>query len=146
MVELGVGKNLSTKIFVLVMGILLVGGLFATTAFYFVVNPPMDKTSAELSGSPVTSEPVSLILNLSSPDDNLMVSSPDLLVSGKTSPGATVLLSANNSDQILDTNKGDFSATVKLTTGVNEFQIAAFDDLGNSKEEQRTVYYSKEKL
>lgn len=96
---------------------------------------------------PVTSEPVSLTLNLSSPEDNSLVFSEDLLIQGKTSPKAVVILSTNSSDLLLEpTPQGDFSVSVKLQPGLNLLSINAFDQAGIQKTENRTIYYSEEKI
>lgn len=99
------------------------------------------------STGPVTQEPVSLTLNLASPDDNLLVFDPDILIEGKTTPGSTALLSFDDNDQVINVNNtGDFSATAKLQSGINQFIITVFDESGNTKTEERTVFYSTEKI
>lgn len=123
-------------------------------AFYFISHNqlfslPIPKGSTAVSPvtKPVTSKPVSLTLNLSAPEDNLLTFDPDLLLQGKTSPQAKVILILEKEDLALEANNfGDFSTTVKLTEGVNNITVAAFDNLGNKKSEERTVFYSKEKI
>ena len=126
----------------LVMLFLIVG----ITGFY-LYNQSKPETGPNLNFQPVTKGPVNLTFNLSSPDDNILVYDGNLLVQGKASQGAVVLMSLNDEDQILDlSSSGDFSITAKLDEGLNELQISAVDSLGNSKVEARTVYFSKEKL
>ncbi len=97
--------------------------------------------------SPVTSEPSALILNLSNPEENSLVFEKDLLIQGKSSPKATIVLSSDDEDLVVEAkSEGDFSTVVKLKNGANEFLITAFDHLGNSKSERRVIYYSPEKL
>lgn len=138
-------RKLSIPAFIFSMlGILLVslGGLLL---LYKILNPQM-KTNYML-GLPVTREPVSLILNLHSPDDDWLVFMPELLVSGKTLPKTMVLISLPQKDLMIEANiLGDFSSTVTLNPGVSQISVAAFDNLGNSKIENRTVYYSLEKI
>lgn len=96
---------------------------------------------------PVTSKPASLTLDLSNPGENLLVFTSDLLIQGKTLPEATVILSLNDHDQVLNVSaQGHFSQTIKLQEGLNELTVAAFDNQGNGKNEARTIYYSTEKL
>lgn len=103
--------------------------------------------SSLVTSSPVTTEPVSISLNLSSPDDNILVFESSILISGKTSPNATVILSLDEEDRIIEAKaSGNFSDTVKLKEGVNNLIISTFDNQGNGKSESRTIYYSKEKL
>lgn len=116
-------------------------------SFYYFWGSYKKPISPFIASGPVTSSPVSLILNLSSPDDNLLIFDADLLVQGKTSKGAGVIISSNEEDQIIEPgNQGNFSATLKLQQGVNNLLVSTFDNLGNIKSEQRIVYYSKEKL
>ena len=123
---------------------LAAGGYFAWVHFS---SNPLTLQTPKLSYNPVTQEPVSLTLDLSSPDDNSLVFSEDLLVQGKASPNAVVFLSVNDADQVLDVNsQGDFSQTIKLQKGVNQIYVGASDSGGNTKGETRVVYYSTDKI
>lgn len=115
--------------------------------FYFFLNPPVSEAEFLLKSSPVTQKPISLTQTLSSPDDNLLIFEPDLLIQGKTAPHTIVILSTNEDDQILQSgNFGDFSASIKLDKGVNNLSTTVFDNSGTSKTEYRTIYYSTEKI
>lgn len=139
-------RTLSPATFIISMIFLLMVPLGATFYLYLSINDlPYEKL--DVLTVPVTQEPVSLTLNLSSPDDNVFTTSSDLLVQGKTSPKAEIILSTEAEDFVLETSSsGSFSTTIRLTEGVNSIEVSAFDDLGNNKDEQRTVYYSKEKI
>ncbi len=137
---IGTGFFIISMLGIFITGLLILGGL------YLFLNQETLKKQ-EVGISPVTSEPVSLTLNLSSPDDNLLVFEPDILIQGKTTPNSTVLLSAADKDIALDTTPdGNFSLTLKLVTGLNNLSLTVFDPQGNSKSEKRTVYYSQEKI
>lgn len=139
-------RTLSPTTFIIAMILLLMVPLGATFYLYFSINASPYEKSNGLT-IPVTQEPVSLILNLSSPDDNVFTTSSEALVQGKTSPRADIIVSTEKEDFVLEvSSSGSFSATIRLTEGVNSIEVSAFDDLGNNKEEQRTVYYSKEKI
>lgn len=136
---------LSFKIFILSMLVILLIGFAFLGLMYLFLNPSTASTPLSLQ-KPVTTEPVSLTLNLSSPDNNLLVFDPDILVQGQTSEGATVILDTDNADFVPDLSGGNFSATVKLQPGLNQLTVTSFDDTGNSKSENRVVYYSTEKI
>ncbi len=139
-------KYLTIKAFAILLTVVLLIVLIAVAGF-FIILARNSQISYGLNGTPVTTAPVSFVLNVSSPDDNSLVYDPNVLLQGKTSPGATILVSMNTADQVITvSDKGDFSSTLKLDNGVNTVIIAAFDDAGNSKTEYRTLYYSKEKL
>lgn len=112
--------------------------------YFFLNNTP--KSAPVLSQGPVTSEPVSLTLALTNPDDNILVFSSDLLIQGTTSPNSTVLISSDDDQIIQADSKGNFSSSIKVSEGVNQLEVTAFDNQGNSKSEVRTVYYSTEKI
>ncbi|MFH0936975.1 MAG: hypothetical protein V1808_01635 [Candidatus Daviesbacteria bacterium] len=139
-------RKLSPLHFSLSMLVIFLVSLVYITALYFLLNPkPVENYLT--SGFPVTTKPVSLTLNLTNPDDNLLVFDSDLLIQGKTSPNSSVVISLDDQDLVSQISKdGDFSTTVKLQSGVNYIMVAVFDGEENSKTESRTVYYSTEKL
>lgn len=142
-------KILSTKTFILAVLAILLSGLTFIAGLYYILNYQYQSSNISplLSGSPVTSEPVSLTLNLTDPGDNLLTTSAAILVSGKTSPMGIVILNLNEDYSSLEaTTGGDFSATLKLAGGVNKLKVTVFDSLGNSKTDTRTLYYSTEKI
>lgn len=139
-------KALSLKAFAVAMTLVLSLGLIFFVGLHFYLQKSGAITPAILQG-PVTDKPVSLTLNLSDPDDNKLVFNSELLIQGQTASGATVILSSEAQDMILEpNNKGSFSATTKLQPGLNLLTVTVFDSSGNSKSENRTVYYSQEKI
>ncbi len=128
------------------LGLIFILGLFFIGAIYYILNLT-PKPQFNFSGVSLTSEPVSLELNLNSPDDEIIVFDPDLLISGETTKGSTVILSLFEDDIPLEVSSdGNFSYTLKLDTGYNRLVVTSFDPNGNSKTESRTIYYSKEKI
>ncbi len=139
-------RTLSTKVVAISLTLLLLLGIAFIIILYFLINPGSTQKYG-FDGSPVTNAPVSFVLNVTSPDDNSLVNDPNVLLQGKTSPQATIIVSFDNKDQSVEVDKdGNFNATLKMDAGVNNFSITAFDNTGNSKTESRTLYYSKEKI
>lgn len=139
-------KNISTTSFIFSMLVILLLGSAFFLALHFYLNPKQIPVTFQ-NYQPVTTLPVSLTLDLSNPDDNLLVFDSSLLVSGKTVTGALIIITLNNQNQLLTANPdGYFSQTVKLSPQVNQLSVSAFDNLGNYKSEQRTIYFSEEKL
>lgn len=139
-------RNMSATSFIFAMLIILILGSAFFLALHFYLNPQQIPVTFQ-NYQPVTTLPVSLTLDLSNPDDNLLVFDSNVLVSGKTVPGALVLITANDQNQIITASSdGYFSQTVKLSPQVNQLSISAFDNLGSYKSEQRTIYFSEEKL
>lgn len=107
--------------------------------------PPL--TSLSLPIKPVTSLPTGLTLNLSSPDENQLVFDNNVLLQGKTNPGSRILVSFESSDLALEPSpSGEFSTTIFMDEGLNQFTVTAINDEGELKQEERTVYFSKERI
>lgn len=137
---------LSTKTFVISHIVILTLGLIFFGGLYYILY--QDKFQpALLNYIPVTREPVSLFLEVSSPEDEIMVTGDSLLISGKTGPDFTVIISDNDTEAGLQSGKdGGFSKVITLDEGANIVEITAFDTEGNKKTVTRAIYYSKEKL
>lgn len=139
-------KKLSTRTFVLSHITILIAGLGFLAGLYFFLNSD-NKVAEWVRSGPLTSRPTSFSLDLTSPDDNILVFEKNVTISGKTTPKASVIISVNDHDLGFEANiLGDFSKVISLEPGLNEISINAFDNLGNSKNVQRTIYYSEEKL
>lgn len=138
-------KPLPSPLFFLSMVTVLVFGLGGLLALYIILNPPQSKNLTSI--FPVTTQPVSLVLSLHNPEDYTLTFTPEVMLSGTTSPGSVIVLTTDKKDLVLKaSSSGSFSVAVKLEGGVNNLTVAAFDGLGNSKSEARTIYYSKEKI
>ena len=125
--------------------ILLVGFIFTGWLFYLDLQNQKPKQYS-LTG-PVTREPSSLILELNTPDDNLLTFDSSLLISGKTQGNTEVLITSLDLDLVTKSRPdGNFSATFSLTEGLNEIKIIPVNTKGEQKEIDRTIYYSKEKI
>lgn len=131
----------------LIFLILILGLVSTVVFFYFLASTKNPQQETFFPLSPITKEPDSLILSISTPSEDKLVFESDLLIQGRSSPQALAILSLNSYEEILELNSdGDFSIIVKLESGLNYLLIGAFDELGNSKVEERIIYYSKEKL
>lgn len=123
------------------MGLSFIFGLY----YYLNIQNPPTTFSTKL--GELTKAPKSLRLDLDQPDDDLLSLDESIIVSGKTSPNAEVLISSNFDDFVIKSNSdGNFSTILHLDEGVNLITLAVFDQNGDSRTKARTVYYSKEKI
>ncbi len=138
------------RVFVIAVIAIVVLGLGFAGGLHYILNVQYQHPNQQaglLDKGPVTREPVSLTLDLTNPDDNSISFESSVLISGKTSPNAVIILDLNHEYTSLEANSdGNFSTTLHLETGVNNLTTTAFDDLGNSKTDSRIVYYSTEKI
>lgn len=134
---------LSTKTFVLSHLTLLTIALIFFGALYYILYPERFAPEGP-NYNPVTKEPVSLFLELTSPEDDILVNDPSLVISGETSPNTAVIISNNQTDAALQSNKkGEFSKVFTLSPGANIIEINAFDEEGNFKSATKSVYYEE---
>lgn len=138
-------QKLSPKIFWLSQAAILFLGLTFLGTLYYLLYTPGQEVS--LQAGPVTSYPRTLRIDLDQPDDNVLTFSSSLLVSGSTLADLPVLISSESQDSVvLAGENGSFSTVIKLSEGVNNLTVVVFDPAGETKQLERTVYYSKEKI
>lgn len=147
--------HLSFKVFLMSQVVILLAGLTFLGGLYYILNKDSFKQKALTLQGPVTNEPLSFSLDIRDPDDEVVVFSPEITINGNTSPKAVVMISNTTEQPTADGDidqgveaggKGEFSLPVSLMEGLNFINISAFDQFGNTKNETRTIYYSKEKL
>jgi hypothetical protein len=140
-------KKLSTKQFFISQILILIVGLIFLGGLYYILNLQYRVDSNPFSKGPLTSAPKTLRLDLDHPDDNSLSFEPSIIISGKTAPLKEILVFTDTQDLVITSKKdGSFSTVLNLGEGVNSITTAVFDSDGDTKSEQRTVYYSKEKL
>lgn len=139
-------KVLSQKAFSISMCLIFLISLGLIIGLYYILYPQVPKENL-ISSIPVTSEPVSLTLTVTNPNDNSLIFNEDLLISGRASNSSVIIITSEEEDLVIYPKKdGSFSLTYKLTPGINDLTIGAFDETGNNKQEKRTIYFSKEKI
>lgn len=139
-------KVLSTKTFVVSHLLILVLALSFFGGLYYILYEDRFKESLP-DYNPVTREPVSLFLDISTPEDDILVHDGNLIISGKTGPEYAVIISSSLADVGLQSGKdGQFSKVFPLSLGANIIEIVSFDPEGNSKSVIKSIYYSEEKI
>jgi len=137
---------LSTKTFVISHLTLLLLSLAFFAGLYYILYPERFQ-AAVTEYSPVTKEPLSLFLEISSPEDDILVSDGNLIISGKTGPDSTIIISSALGDTGLQAGSdGQFSKVFPLSPGPNIIEISTFDLEGNSKSVTKSVYFTEEKI
>ncbi len=140
-------KKISQKHFIISHILILLFSLSFLFGLYYMLNLQYKKSSNLFLNGPVTSKPKSFTLTVSQPSDESLIFESSILISGKTGPNMEVLISTDTDDLVIETKSdGSFSQTLNLSEGVNNIKIVAFDITGNSRESDRIVYYSKEKI
>lgn len=136
--------NKKSLIIIPLLGLVLSGCTLQSVKNKIIPNASPSPTPApSVLPSPVVSPSYTpqkqIELNITSPQDNAVVTKPTLVVTGKTVPSADV--SVNEVDTKADT-KGNFSATLILEEGENAIMIVSSDQNGNYSETDLTVTYN----
>lgn len=128
----------------------LFGLLVAGIAFYLfqstkiVPNSTMKTVSF---ASPAPTSMPSIFLTLDQPKDEEVVNSKVLIVSGRTSSNAVVIVITDSSEDVITpSSNGDFSTTVNLDEGQNILEVISIAPNGESIKIKRTVTYSQEEF
>jgi len=140
-------KKISDKLFIIFHLLILVVSLMFLFGLYYILNIQYQKHDRPFLNGPVTTLPKTLRLDLDHPDEDSLTLQSPIIVSGQTSPSREVLIFTDSQDLVLTSKKdGFFSTVLNLDPGVNNITVAVFDATGDNRSEQRTVYYSKEKI
>lgn len=140
-------RILSIKQFVISQILILLFGSGLIAVLYYVLNTDITVRTQIVNYLPVTKKQTALYLEVKNPDDNLLVFENTILISGTTKPNSVVLISTDEKDYGLKAGaNGEFSRIIDLRVGLNNIIIYSFDGSGESKQEVRNIYYSKEEL
>ena len=141
------GKKISTKQFILSHLFILIAGLLFLFGLYYILNIQYQRSTDPFSNGPVTSIPKTLRLDLDHPDDDSLTFDSSILVSGKTASQKEVLIFTDSQNLVIKSRKdGSFSQSLDLDEGVNRITVVVFDQTGDSKSVDRTIYYSQEQI
>lgn len=126
----------------------LIGLLAAGLAFYFYQSTKTVSTPNQITLNAPTPTPTpkpTVYISLSNPEDESIVSSKTLTVSGKTNPDATVIIYTDSTQQVIQpSTQGDFSTTITIGDGENLIKMTSILPSGETIMVQRTVTYSTE--
>lgn len=104
--------------------------IIPTTSILPTRAPASETTGVSTGGMP---------LSISSPANNTIVTSSQILIRGKTAPGAEVFI---NEKEVVADNSGNFSTAYSLDEGENLIIVTANDSEGNMAEKELVVTYN----
>jgi len=126
------------------------GLLVAGIAFYLfqaakTVTP--NNTKAVSFATPTPTPVPSIFLTVDRPKDEEVVTSKILVVGGRTTSNAVVIVITETSEDVMEPSEnGDFSTTVNLDEGQNVLEIISIAPNGESIRIKKTVTYSQEEF
>lgn len=127
----------------------LIGILVAGVAFYlYQSTKTISKTQTQNQKSLITPSPAkaqTVILSIDTPRDEDVTDKKTVIISGKTSPDAIVVITTGIGDQVINpVSNGSFSATVTIDNGENLIEITAITPNGQETKVMRTITFSTE--
>lgn len=141
------GKKLPAKHFILSQILILTAGLIFLGTLHYILNIQYQPSNRLFDKGPVTVAPKSLRLDLEQPESDIITFTSSVVISGKTGSKNTILISTDADDLVIKAKPdGSFTTDWTLEEGVNKITVVSFDSTGDSRTEERTVYYSKEKI
>lgn len=136
----------------LIVGLLIVVGMvIARQAFENqqagsegTVNESLAVSTSLSTASPAAAPtPQKHSVTIDQPEDNSVVSSNELMVSGKTAPLSTVAIAGEKNEYFTSADEaGLFSQKIELITGVNEIKIASLTPNEEQAEITLTIVYT----
>ena len=127
---------------------IVAGVILASSIFYFYQKKSVIKETAQPQIAPTSQVSNGKVtLDIESPQDELATDKKTIVVNGKTSASALVVLTTNTDDLILKANDdGTFSKTVTLADNENLISITAYTDTGTSDTKELIVTYTTEEF
>ena len=103
--------------------------------------PTPTPTATAIPTPTATPPPIKLFIDLIEPLDNSVISSESLVLSGRSSPDATISVNG----LIIDNDEdGNFTTTINLIEGINLLEIIASDVVGDQETMVITIAYIPE--
>jgi len=90
-----------------------------------------------------TLPPSQISLTITSPEDNSIINKEKIDISGKTSSKATVVITYEEGEKIIEADEnGNFASEITLVGGANEITVSAYDQDGNETTKTLNLVYS----
>lgn len=107
------------------------------------INSSLKSKSVAPTPTPNSQNIGAVTITLDKPEDNDVVTTTPITVSGITKPLSWLTVSGEKGDYIIQSDEtGVFSQDVDLLGGVNQIKITVFDSLGNQSFQKVLVIYS----
>ncbi len=133
-------------VFVVALGVFLFTSQSKTKEFnleatQYKAPTQVDQADAATGSASPAAQESNLKLTVASPEDNAYVNTNSIKIAGATKTGTTVTITGGAKDIASDTNSdGSFALDVPLKEGENNLTITVFDQSGQQKSINKTVY------
>jgi len=128
-----------------ILGLIITFGAYTANQALQKQKKPNNSHLPSASIAPVV-KPIST-LEITEPENNLVVKKATITVSGKTEPKTTVAFLAEDFNNLsLSDEQGLFSAEIPLVSGANEIKIISITKEGEKQEKIIDIVYSTAKI
>lgn len=129
----------------LVLGLIITFGIYTANQ---AIKNQNQTTNLPANGTTPSPSPVNTHkLEITEPENNLVIKKDKIIVSGITEPKNSVaVLTEESNELVLADEEGVFSAEVKLVSGANEIKIISIDKNNQKQEKILTLVYSTAKI
>jgi hypothetical protein len=129
------------------LGLLVAGGAFYIYQMTRTVDEPQEKIVMGAKRAPTQAPANANFIVIEKPEDEYVSDKRTVTISGKTSPGSTIIVSSETADQVVKpSDNGDFSLTQTIEDGVNLVQITAVFSNGEEKTVVKTITATTEEF
>lgn len=129
------------------LGLIITFGIWTANQSLKNLPQPSPKATISPSPTPSNSQITNNQLTINTPDDEALVTSNSITISGSTAPAAKLLIISENGEQtaVADAS-GNFSFDVDLITGFNVITIHSYSADGQEFSKSLTITYSTAKI
>ncbi len=129
------------------LGLLVAGGAFYIYQMTRAIDEPQEKTVMGAKKLPSPTPANANFLVVEKPNDESVISTRTITISGKTTPGSTIIVSSEVADQVVKpSDKGDFTLTHSIGDGVNLIKITAVYPSGDEDSVTKTITSTSEEF
>lgn len=139
-------EKIVLSIIAVFLGLIVTGGAFYIYQMTKTIAEPTTDTPV-VTKAPTPTPQNATYLIIENPADEAVSDKKIITISGKVSPGATVIVSSENADQVVTpTEKGTFTLSHTIADGVNLLHITAIFKDGSEQTVTRTITFSTEEF
>jgi len=132
----------------LLIGLVITGGILRAQRAMTNNNSTQEEvktTTSSPSSSTISSN--NLTLEISEPEDNLVVSENSINITGTTKPDTYIAIIAEKNEYLIVPNEiGQFTQEITLISGANTITVTVYEEDGNKVETTLNIVYTSAEI
>lgn len=132
---------------IFVLGVSIFAGLILSVGLFYLYQKTKVITRPQIPQDLTTPATSTFSLNVDTPSDEEVFDKNIVQVSGKTFPGAQIIIVLEDKELVLvPASDGSFSANITLIPGVNLVEILSIDSDGKMLKDLKTLTFTREEF